>query len=291
MSKPYLITFGTEGPPHDKGFALGACAEDIKVVLNPYFEEIFSFTPRSLKELPGSEPFCNEWPDPLAMNPNAHTVGYFDFKSLLISYAMDNLPEDAVIMYHDGNFEKNPQYWETNWENIEAILNALTINSDIFMQFEQSDVKVRHHVKRYVLEQVIPDPIQRAIVEDCMLINAARIVVRNTPYARDFIREYRELCLKKDLVARFPDFNPRPDFKWSCGDQDVLNALVYRHILDKRLPPDFPGITFLYRVIRFENRPFTWRFKGPKEAWHDKPHPTGFQRVLNNELIDYMRNK
>ena len=81
----YLLVFHTEGEPHDRGFDLTSCAIEIKEKLGQYFKDIFVFTPSTLKELPGSEEFCNSWPEVLDQNPNANHVGYFDFKSFTCS--------------------------------------------------------------------------------------------------------------------------------------------------------------------------------------------------------------
>ena len=51
----YFITFITEGHPYDNGFNLTDVGEKIKSKLSPYFEEVFVFTKRTLKELGGSE--------------------------------------------------------------------------------------------------------------------------------------------------------------------------------------------------------------------------------------------
>jgi hypothetical protein len=289
----YLLVFHTEGEPHDRGFDLTSCAIEIKEKLGQYFKDIFIFTPRSLKELPGSDDFCNSWPEPLDQNPNANHVGYFDFKSFLIDYVLQRIPEGSVLMYHDGNFKRNPQYWESDWHIMPQMLEQLLLrnNTDLFVQLEQSDVKVKWHVKGHVLETFFPDLIERDLVANSCLIGAARIILRNTKFARSFIEDYKKSCLRKDLVSKTPLGNCYPEFKWSCGDQDVLNALVYKYILDGKFPSSFPDLIFMYRVMTFSNRTFTWKFDGPKEDWHDRPHPTGTQTIKNIDLTNYITSK
>ena len=287
----YLLVFHTEGEPHDRGFDLTSCAIEIKEKLGQYFKDIFVFTPSTLKELPGSEEFCNSWPEVLDQNPNANHVGYFDFKSFLIDHVLKNIPENSVLMYHDGNFKRNPQYWESDWHIMPALLEKLLdLNkTDIFCQWEQPDVKVSWHVKGHVLETIFPEPNERNAVAQSPLIGAARIIIRNTEFSRNFIKDYKALCLRKDLVAKSPIGQSYPEFKWSCGDQDVLNALIYRYILDGKLPPNFPGLVFLYRVMTFNSRTFTWKFKGPAEDWHVSPHPTGAQTFHNHNLVNMVK--
>lgn len=284
----YLLTFCTEGEPHDKGYDLSKCSQEIKDNLSQFFKEIFVFTPRTLKELPGSEDFCNSWSEPLDQNPNANHVGYFDFKPFLMDYVLSKIPERSILMYHDGNFLRNPQYWESDWQIMPSILEKLldTNKTDIFCQWEQSDVKVGWHVKGHVLEAMFPDLDERNAVAQSPLIGAARIVVRNTEFSRKFIKDYKELCLRKDLLTKSPKGQCYSEFKWSCGDQDVLNALIYRYILDGKLPDNFPGIIFPYRVITFNNRMFTWKFDGPVEEWHKRPHQAGALFFQNHSLIN-----
>lgn len=293
MSETYLLTFCTEGEPHDRGFDLRQCAKEIEDKLKGYFKKIFIFTPRSLKELPGSEEFCNSWTEKLDQNPNANHVGYFDFKSFLIDHTLKNIPENSVLMYHDGNFKRNPQYWESDWNIMPELLDKLLAlnKTDIFCQWEQSDVKVSWHVKGHVLQTMFPNPYERNAVAQSPLIGAARIILRNTEFSRNFIREYKELCLRKDLIAKSPQGQSYPEFKWSCGDQDVLNALIYRYVLDGKLPPNFPGLVFPYRVMTFNRRTFTWIFDGPEEDWHVRPHPAGAQSVYNHSLASMVKNE
>jgi hypothetical protein len=98
----YFITFITEGHPYDNGFNLTDVGEKIKSKLSPYFEEVFVFTKRTLKELCGSEEVCNSYPEPLDNNPNANHVGYFDFKPFLIKHILNKVPQGSLVLYHGG---------------------------------------------------------------------------------------------------------------------------------------------------------------------------------------------
>ncbi len=279
----YLLSFYTEGPDMEGGYDLRKTSREIKERLSPYFTDIFLFNKRDLKDLPNSENFCNSYGEELDMNPNANKIGYFDFKGFLISHVLGKIPEGSILMYHDGNFEKNSQYWESNWENIVGLSNKLLNdnNSDMFFQFEREGVYVKEYVKTYTIDKIFPEPTENLIVKDCILINAARMIMRNTDFSRNFINEYTNLCMDKELVAKTPNPNPHPDFKWSCGDQDVLNCLIYRYILDGKFPPAFPIYSFLYRIMRIENRPFMWEV-------YNKIHNTGISSHYNHNLIQYL---
>jgi len=283
MNDIYFLSFCTEGPEIDGCYDLRKTSQEIKERLNPYFKEIFLFSKADLKKMENSENFCNYYEEELEMNPNANKIGYFDFKGFLISHILDKIPEGSILIYHDGNFEKNSQYWESDWENIVELSNKLLNDnkSDIFFQFEREGVYVKEYVKTYTIDKIFPDPIENSIVKDCILINAARMIMRNTDFSKIFIKEYTNLCMNKELVAKTPNPSPHPDFKWSCGDQDVLNCLIYRYILDRKFPPSFPIYSFLYRIMRIENRPFMWKM-------YDKVHYTGISSHYNHNLIQYL---
>ena len=155
MKGIYFLSFYTEGPEIDGGFNLSEKSKEVKERLSPYFDEILFYNKRELKGLPGSEEICNYHEEELLMNLNANHIGYFDFKGFLIKETLSKIPENSILIYHDGNFEKNPQYFESDWENINPICNRLLDEngSDIFVQIERSEVPVKHHVKSYVIDK------------------------------------------------------------------------------------------------------------------------------------------
>jgi hypothetical protein len=287
MDNIYFLTFYTEGEDVDGGINLTNAVEQIKSKLSPYFFEIFTFNKKELKLLEGSEDICNSFEEELDRNLNANKIGYFDFKGFLIKHTLSKIPENSILIYHDANFDRNVQYWETDWENIKEIsLKLLNDNSsDIFFQFERDGAFVKEYVKTYTIDKIITDKEENAIIKDCFLINAARFIIRNTQFSREFIDEYLKLCKDKTLIAKSPNENPHPEFKWSCGDQDVLNCLIYKYILEGKFHPSYPIYSFLYRVIRFEKKYFTW----PGQSWN--PHSTGVSKLKNNALIEYINKK
>jgi len=244
MTNQYLLLFYTEGEPYDKGYNLIFDINKIKDTLSPYFDKIFTFSKRELKMLEGSQSVCNEYDTSLHPHHNIHSnnIGFFDFKPFLINHVLTQIPENSVLLYHDSNFGKYPQYWETDWKNIQKYL----IN-DIFVSCEVADLKVKTCVKNYTLSQIIKDPKKINIVEEKWLLAASKILMRNTPFTRHFIKEWHDLCQDKSLILT-KDPNPHPEFGWNCGDQDTLNCLFYKYILEEKLPQSFPGIYFVNRI-------------------------------------------
>ncbi len=292
MQNIYFLTFYTEGEEIDGGFNLTNTANKIKENLSPYFKEMFFFNKRTLKELPGSEEVCNSYEEALETNPNANHIGYFDFKAFLIKHVMNLIPEGSILMYHDGNFIKNSQYWKSDWTNIESICEKLMNdnNSDIFVSIEREGLKVKEYVKSYTIDKIFPDPIQNKLCREANLINAARIILRKSEFSQKFINDYFDLCMDKTLIAKNPNPNPDPDFKWSCGDQDVLNCLIYKYIFNKELPSHFPMYTFLYRILRLDYGAWDWEWDPEGRPGQSRMHDWGMSKIINYDIVNYINN-
>jgi hypothetical protein len=258
-SRLYFLSLCTEGFPHDEGYDITKSAHEIKKYLSPYFEEIFIYTPRTLKEIPGSENFCNPQEGEFPLNPGLNKLGCGDFKSFLIDYTLSNIPENSVLIYHDCNFEKYVQYWQTDWRNLSEICNFFIDNNggNLFIPFESSSdagivSKVKLHGKRFTTKVIVPDDTERALVEDCHELASSRMIIRNTPVSRQFFKDYKDLCEDKDLLKKWPNPNPHPEYTHSCPEQHIMNCLAYKYVLDGKLPPDFPKYQLNNRRLRLD---------------------------------------
>jgi hypothetical protein len=258
--KMYFLTFCSEGDPHDSGKNLLYNVKNIKRNLSYYFDEILVYTPRVLKSCDGSDEFCNFHHGEFMLNPGLNAVGCGDFKSFIIDKTLNEIEEGAYLWYHDCNFSKYSQYWQTDWGNLEKIFEFLLSSnrSDFFMAFESlfagSTNFVRSHGKRFTTEKIIDDPVEADLISWCYEIASNRILIKNTQKSRDFFREYKELCSNKELLTKFPNPNPYPEFTHSCPEQHVLNCLVYKHILAGDLDPEFPRYMFDNRIFRIDEK-------------------------------------
>lgn len=258
-SKIYFLTFCTEGEPFDLGKNLSSNARKIKLLLTPFFDDVIIYTPRTLKECEGSENFCNLHEGGFSLNPGLNTIGCGDFKSFIIDKTLSEIDEGDLLMYHDCNFLKYPQYWQTDWEKIKETCELLlgSNKSDFFAPFESLmdgfPNIVRTHGKRFTTDRIILDPIESELVSWCYEIASSRIIIKNTQDSRDFFSEYLALCKRKDLLKLYPDPNPYPEFTHSCPEQHVLNCLIYKWILDGKLDPSFPRYMFYNRKFRIDD--------------------------------------
>ena len=278
----YFITFITEGSPYDSGFNLSHIGEEISNRLSPFFEDVYVYTKRKIKELPGGEFICNEYPEPCENNPLHNLIGYCDYKSFLLKYHMNILPEGSLILYHDGNFQKNPHYFDSDWENIYDICSDLLDQnqSDIWLQIEREITWVKEHVKRYTIDYIITNENEQLLALESRLLNSSKILVRNSKSSREFIDDLFELQKNKDLVGkRTPDPNRHPQARYYCSEQDIINALVYKYIFDGKLIPEFPKYTFFDRVMRIE-----------KIIGKDGIIRGGRKELIDNNIVEYMKS-
>ena len=251
----YFLSFYTEGPDVDGCLNLSDNAQEVKKRLSKYFDDMFLFTKTTLKKLPGTENICNVFEEETQF-VNGNKLGYFDFKPFLIGYTLSKIPENSLLIYHDLNFNKYPSYWNTDWDNIRSISEKLLKDndSDFWVKFELHNCFVKNFVKTYTIDYFFENPVENRIVKNSHLFNAGQIIMRNTKFTRDFISDWIKFCENKELLKSSPNPNPDPESKMiGCQEQDVMNCLIYRLILDGKLRPEFPIYSFNWRTIRMDN--------------------------------------
>lgn len=253
----YLLSFCSKGNPWDLGKDLSDNSEMIRLLLSPYFDDIYIYSPEDIKNMGGVN-FCNPRNGSFPLNPGINDLGCGDFKSFLIDHTLKMIPDGSILIYHDCNFSKYPQYWQTDWKNLyAACLNLLDVNrSDIFMPFETPfdpikglQPEVRMHGKRYTTRSIIQDPVESDIVSECYEIASSRMIIRNSDFSRKFFSEYLHLCSTPDLIEKYPNPDSYPQFTHHCPEQHILNCLIYKYILDGKLDPFFPRLMFPMRRL------------------------------------------
>lgn len=255
----YFVTFCSQGDPYDAGKNLTQNSDNIKNILSSFFDEVFVFTPQSLKLCKGSEDFCNQVGEEFPLNPGISFMGCGDFKSFIIDKLLSEIEDNAILFYNDCNFSKYPQYWQTDWENLREMFEFLMDEnfSDFYIPFESpldgNLNLVRYHGKRYTTDFIIGNNEESELVSRCYEIASSRMIIRNTERSREFFSEYKNLCRNKELLSKYPNPNPYPEFTHSCPEQHVLNCLIYKHILDGKLHSGFPKFMLKNRVLRIND--------------------------------------
>ena len=248
--KLYFLSFCSQGPPYDSGKDLTSNVDNIKALLGGFFDDVIIYSPASLKECEGSDGFCEFHDGDFPLNAGLNANGCGDFKSFIIDKTLGEIDDGDILVYHDCNFAKYPQYWQTDWENLHDIVNFLLSEngSDFFIPFEHEAFgkkpTVSLHGKRYTTNKIITNSTEAEIVSRCYEIASSRMIIRNSESSRAFFGDYKRLCSQKDLLTKYPNPNPYPEFTHSCPEQHVLNCLIYKYILDGKLDKHFPRYSF-----------------------------------------------
>ncbi len=276
----YFVGFYTGG---EGALDLTNVANSVESKLSQYFKKMFIFNREKIKELPGSEGICNVFEEPTDTTyfPYAHKMGYYDWKAFIVNHVINLIPEGSILLYHDMNFEKYPNYWYTDWENIYDICEGFLKEneSDIWAKFELYDYYLKKSMKTYAIDKVFTDTDQNETVKNSLQINSSQVVLRNSEFSREFAKDWLSFSTDPDITHPYPNPNRHPESEIiGCPDQDAMQCAIYKRIFDGRLKPDFPIYGLHWRVMRRDN--ITFMMNGNKCV-------TGAYRLENRAVINY----
>lgn len=276
----YFVGFYTTG----KGaLDLTPVANSIELKLSKYFKEMFIFNEERVKKLSGGENICNVFGEPTDMTyfPYAHKMGYYDWKAFIVNHVINLIPDGSILLYHDMNFEKYPNYWHTDWENIYEICDGFLKEneSDVWAKFEMYDFYLKKSMKTYAIDKVFTDPDQNEAVKNSLQINSSQVVLRSSKFSKDFVKDWLDFSMDPDITHPFPNPNRHPESEIiGCPDQDAMQCAIYKRIFDGRLKPDFPIYGLHWRVMRKDS--ITFMMKGTKCI-------TGPYKLQNHAVTNY----
>jgi len=284
MKEIYFVSFYTTG---DGCIDLTPIVKKVESQLSKYFTKMLIYNKEEIKRLPNSEDICNQHEHPLESIyfQNSHKMGYLDWKPFIIQHTLKQIPENAIMLYHDINFEKYPNYWQSDWDNIYDFCDSMMLEneSDFWMKFELFDYYLKKSAKTYTIDTLFEDLEQREVVKNSLQLNAAQIIMRNTEKSRSFVDQWMELSRDKTLIGPIPNTNKHVESEiGGCAEQDVMNCLIYKYIFEGKLKPTFPKYGLHYRVLRRDKIHF---------MMNDLHCETGPYELINHELINYLKNK
>lgn len=198
-------------------------------------------------------------------NPGSSTTGFFRWKPHIILETLEKMQDGDILMYRDCNVKKYPQYLKGVASIRELCRFVLHVNNtDIYVPIEGFGLQCKHHIKKELFEwSGVPDAFEKW---GCKLsINASLIVARKSEASLRIVREWMDACLQDDLLSPVHNKNIQdPAFRWSPGDQPLLNIIILKHIEQGLLPRGFPRYCHKNRVFDFEH----------VVAVEDQPHKT-----------------
>ena len=188
-------------------------------------------------------------------------VNWYAFKPLVISEVLENRCGDGdLLVYHDVDVCKYTEYGRTQWSHVSDMMTRFLdeLGADVFAPVQSPEnpkgATVKKFVKAHILRHVLGGELAHDDPAfDHTLLRANRFAAKRSEASIDFVRRWVDLCRREDLVAPVPNPDPHPDFCWSNGDQDALNALVLECKRAGTLHPEFPRYGFAGNVLTEQN--------------------------------------
>lgn len=238
-----VITFHTEGFPHDDGLPLDQSMEDLKALVLSQGCEFEAYTPRKLRAL-GAEDLVQRYDDKYALpkNPGLHTIGMCAWKPFVLLHALQSMSKNDLVIYTDANIGKYPGL-RVAMENIPEFVAGTGDVHDFFVGRECEDQrrKVAQHASgRQIVE------IGGNTVFSCNfpmhIVN--RIVSRNTPAAKEILLYWLALCRVQKFILPPLVGDHHEEYRWFCPEQSVLNLILANLIEEGQLPYYYSTIGF-----------------------------------------------
>lgn len=244
-----VVTFFTEGFPHDGGMALGDTVAELRLALEGAGVPLVAFTPRLLSDDAYYRRHCTsrsqehgEEPG-MELLPNARSLGYYAWKPLVICRALARVPEGGMLLFMDANVRKYPQYLEGLRELPETCSAVLErCGADLFIPLEDAIWKrIRNHCKNYTLELMDANRFEVAYAP-CICVN--RILMRRTRQASAIMHDWLHWCSQDDVISPLPNPNPHPLTLFHTPEQAILAILLRKRALLGEFPPGWPFFSY-----------------------------------------------
>lgn len=241
-----VLTFATEGPPHDHGVNLVEVEQGFRRHVAQHADVYLTFTPRRLTaEAPEAAVACRDYSPWLERHPgkgqlrNFNPVwaraGFLMWKPHLLELVVGSkdIAEGDVVLYHDVNFHKYPVYVNdcAQWRSLSCELLG-ELKADIFVPRGN---RLKRDVKSFLIQKYLGD---RGF--DLAGVWAGLILMRKSRDLLEFLREWKEMSSQLDNISPLPDDEPHRDFVWHSVDQSTMGVLAQLWRESGRLPMDWP---------------------------------------------------
>lgn len=240
--KVILVTFATEGHPHDNGLPIAQhCLEPfVKAVLNSGIDEVIALTPRLMIPILGEEltrRCTRQLPPPVKIRMQGyHDVGMGDWRSKLLKYVVDTHNDGDIVIFHDPNWKRYPGILSGFAPRARDYATAAITVANRSEIFSPPHLTLIHTVTRSVFER-LRDPEKTGRRHSSLIYQPAGrarcIVLRISPQTRLFVKKFSEACdINDNLLGGIEAILPnggwsKPGFIHNAGEQAVFNALLY----------------------------------------------------------------
>jgi len=241
-----VVSFGSEGPPHDTGLDLKADAQKFIDVCSATGYECRIWHPRNFtgEDAWAVEDYPNEcW----TKNPGYCHMNLGAWKLKMIERELERMNDGDTLLYTDGNTKRSARLEDIAlWKASTAYALKLS-KSPITMAWEAKGRLIEPLIlrqwtsPRVVRELGAPYPEHEFF--EARMLNAAHIAVRKTKQTMAMIREVTQMAHDHHNWLNSPSEGEQiqEGFQHANGEQQVLNVYLRKAILDGKLPANWPG--------------------------------------------------
>ena len=236
-SNVHLIYFYTEGGTHDKGINLTNQANEFSLLVAGKFASIKGCTPRSLmvENREWADVFIDrtswvlshsEYSENLRWNREWAKVNFQSWKPkiFLDSLLSNRIPDGDIVLYHDINTKKYPEYkiGILKWSQY---IKEKMLDCNILL-FNDNNIDLRSDTKLELIEHFNLNNI------NSHHIWSGALAIKKTSLGIDFCKEWDLATSDLELVSPFTKTKYQ-NYYWNAVDQATITALYYSYRLKK----------------------------------------------------------
>jgi hypothetical protein len=254
MVKINLVSFYSEGEPHDKGINLIQAKEEFMKVATDNVDDIFLYSPRILKNK-NFDYYVKEYPisQLVTMNPNTNYVGFLAWKPLIMILELNKLNDGDILVYRDINCIKYPQL--RNFNNFkENVIKLLDIcKFDFFISFDPYGLIADNLCKTNIIRELGEN---HPFSYNYPMLIANFIIVRKSKISYELLYEWLINCSNNEYIDGEQYGALSPGFSRSTSEQSILTVIIANWIRKRKhnIPLRYPEV-----ILRDRNfdQPFT----------------------------------
>ncbi len=241
-----LVTFYSEGTPHDNGLNL-SINKDIIFQKIKHFNNISVYTPKILKNL-GLNKYVKEYKKTglVSMNKGMSKIGFCAWRPKILLLELEKMSEGEILIYRDMNIKKYPNLG--NYDNIRnMVLKVLDIvKFDFFVSRENNFFKLKRLTKTNIIRELGDN---HPFTYNFPNLISNFLIIRKSKVSIELLKEWENACLKEEWINGEQYGELHSSFRYSCPEQSILGVIIANWVRKKK-----HSISKYYPLIGFKER-------------------------------------
>lgn len=224
MVRYNYVFFFSEGPPNDKGLALGDCKDKLIEAAKPHVDNISYYTPKILEDM-GYGEYVKIYQDKglCTRNPGMNHIGFEAWKPLILLLELEKMEDGDILIIRDANCKKVKYYLD--FENIKHdVKECLDIYKFDFCIPSQNNGYLAHpYIKTNVIKELGED---HPMMWKVLLLSCHQFFMRKSKCVLELLEEWRVACLKEEWRNGKVYGELHEGFRWSTNAQAILCCII-----------------------------------------------------------------